>query len=162
MIASCRAHPRTLAQKIRQTWKSLDEYIEFYERSGIYPDGVDDYGRAHFAYDLTGEPPVLRARIMEACVVADWRDIFDHAAVSKRLDAIDMPLLLLRASGGLTGKGDEIIPDDVRDAILSKVPHALVADRPTRTTIPSYVRFRVHAPWRGRSKHLFRNREKPR
>jgi lipase len=149
-------------QKIRQTWKSLEEYIEFYERSGIYPGGVDDYGRAHFAYDLTGEPPVLRARIVEACAVADWRDIFDHAAVSKRLDAIDMPLLLLRAPGGLTGKGDEIIPDDVRDAILSKVPHALVADLPDtnhHTILCSIPGARAVAR---EIDNLFRNREKPR
>ncbi len=116
--------------KIRQSWKSFDEYIRFYEATKLYPNGIDAYGRAHFAYDLTGEAPDLRSRIVEACVAPDWRDVLDLAAVSKRLEGIETPLLLLRAPGGLTGNGDEIIPDSVRDAILEKVPHAQVVDIP--------------------------------
>jgi pimeloyl-ACP methyl ester carboxylesterase len=116
--------------KMRRTWRSFDEYIAYYETTKLYPSGVDDYGRAHFAYDLTGEPPLLRSRIDEACVAPDWRDVLDHAAVSGRLERIKVPLLLLRAPEGFTGNRDEVIPDAVRDAILTKVPSAQVADMP--------------------------------
>jgi lipase len=71
--------------KIRKTWKSLDEYLAYYAASGLYPNGIDDYGRAHFSYDLTGEAPVLRAKIVEACIGPDWRDLLDREAVASRL-----------------------------------------------------------------------------
>jgi pimeloyl-ACP methyl ester carboxylesterase len=115
-------------EKMRRTWKSVDEYIGFYEATKLYPGGVDEYGRAHFGYDLTGTEPALRTKITEECVAPDWRDVLDHAAVSARLQQVKVPLLLLRAPGGLTGNGDEIIPDSVRDAIVKCVPGTRVAD----------------------------------
>lgn len=120
----------TFLTKLRRTWSSVDEYIAFYEKTPIYPHGVDAYGRAHFEYDLTGTPPELRSRMVEACVAPDWRDILDHPAVLKRLEAISAPLLLIRAPGGLTGTGDAVVPDSVRDAIVSRVPGTQVVDLP--------------------------------
>jgi lipase len=116
--------------KIRKTWTSLDEYIGFYETTGLYPNGIDDYGRAHFSYDLAGEPPSLHARIVEACIKPDWRDVLDQAAVGRRLEKIRVPLLMVRAPDGLTGKGDQVVPDEVRDAIMKKVPQMQVVDIP--------------------------------
>lgn len=120
----------TFLAKLRRTWTNLEEYISFYEMTAMYPNGVDAYGRAHFEYDLTGSPPALRSRIVEACVAPDWRDVLDHAAVSKRLKVVRVPLLLLRAPGGLTGTGDAVIPDSVRDEILGHVPGTRVVDIP--------------------------------
>lgn len=115
---------------MRRSWTSFDEYIKFYEATALYPNGVDEYGRAHFAFDLVGEPPVLRSRIVEACIAPDWRDVLDHAAASERLDRIRARLLLRRAPGGLTGTGDAVVPDAVRDAILRRVPETKVVDVP--------------------------------
>jgi lipase len=117
-------------EKLRREWSSVDEYIAYYESLPLYPDGVDDYGRAHLAYDLGGEPPRLRAKITPDCVAPDWRDILETAAVSRRLEAITVPLLLLRAPGGLTGTGDMVVPDPVRDAITARVAGTSVIDVP--------------------------------
>ena len=92
--------------------------------------GVDEYGRAHFGYDLMGQPPQLRARITEACLAPDWRDVLDHAALSKRLDRVAVPLLLLRAPGGLAGTGDMVVPDAAQDVITARVADTTVADVP--------------------------------
>lgn len=118
----------TFLAKLRRTWTNVDEYLAFYEQTAIYPRGIDAYGRAHFEYDLTGEPPALRSRIVEACVAPDWRDVLDHEVVSMRLATLRVPVLLLRAPGGLTGTGDAVIPDAVRDAIVSRVPGTRVID----------------------------------
>lgn len=115
-------------EKMRRTWSSMDEYIRYYESSKLYPHGVDEYGRAHFEYDLTGTPPALRTKILEACVAPDWRDVLDHAAVSERLKRVNVPLLLLRAPEGLTGNGDPVVPDDVRDEIVARVKGTTVVD----------------------------------
>lgn len=117
-------------EKLRRTWSSLDEYIAFYESTALYPDGVDEYGRAHFGYDLTGTPPRLRCRMTEDCVAPDWRDILDSAAVGKRLEAVTVPLRLLRAPGGLTGTGDMVVPDQTRDAITARIAKTTVIDVP--------------------------------
>lgn len=115
-------------EKLRREWSSVDEYIAYYESLPLYRDGVDAYGRVHLRYDLTGEPPRLRARMTADCLVPDWRDILDAAAVSRRLAAITVPLL--RAPGGLTGTGDMVVPDPVRDAITARVASTSVVDVP--------------------------------
>jgi len=117
-------------EKLRREWSSLDDYIAYYESLPLYAEGVDDYGREHLAYDLAGEPPRLRARMTPECLAADWCDILDTAAVSRRLEAITVPLLLLRAPGGLTGTGDVVVPDQVRDAIIARVAGTSVVDVP--------------------------------
>lgn len=116
--------------KIRRSWKSLDEYLAYYAATGLYPDGIDEYGRAHFSYDLTGEAPALRVKIVESCIGPDWRDVLDRPAVESRLEKIRVPFMVLRAPDGLTGKGDQVIPDEFRDAILKKAPHAQFVDLP--------------------------------
>ena len=117
-------------EKLRRVWPSADEYIAYYESLPLYPDGVDVYGRVHLSYDLTGEPPRLQARMTADCLLPDWRDILDAAAVSSRLAAITVPLLLLRAPGGLTGTGDMVVQDPVRDAITARVAGTTVVDVP--------------------------------
>jgi len=117
-------------EKLRRTWSSLDEYIEYYESTPLYPDGVDEYGRAHFAYDLGGTPPRLHARMTTDCLSPDWRDVLDTAAVAKRLESVRVPLLLLRAPGGLTGTGDVVVPDAARDALAALVPGTTAIDVP--------------------------------
>jgi lipase len=117
-------------EKLRRTWTSLDDYIAYYESTALYPDGVDDYGRVHFAYDLTGDPPQLVCRITEACLVPDWTDVLDHPGVCRRLESVKVPLLLLRAPDGLTGNGDMVVPDQVRDQITALVADAAVVDVP--------------------------------
>lgn len=116
--------------KIRRTWASLEEYIAFYESTPVYRDGVDAYGRAHFAYDLTESPHGLRARVVEECIAPDWRDVLDHDVVGKRLETIAVPLLLIRAPEGLTGTGDAVITEQVRETIAAKVPQLRVVDLP--------------------------------
>ncbi|HCT76602.1 MAG TPA: hypothetical protein DGG94_17655 [Micromonosporaceae bacterium] len=117
--------------KIRRTWASLEEYLAFYESTPVYREGVDGYGRAHFAYDLAYQHDgVLKARVGEECVAADWREVLDRALVGKRLEGVSVPLLLIRALGGLTGTGDLVITDEVREAIAVRVPQVQVADVP--------------------------------
>ncbi|MGH2602531.1 MAG: alpha/beta fold hydrolase [Dehalococcoidia bacterium] len=117
-------------EKLRRTWTSVEEYFAFYEDTPLYRHGVDPYGRAHFAYDLYGAEPNLRARIVEECIAPDWRDVLDLDAVARRLKGVKVPLLLVRAPGGLTGAGDEVVPDEVRDQITSAVAEAHVVDVP--------------------------------
>jgi len=114
--------------KMRRTWKNLDEYLGYYATTGLYPDGIDEYGQAHFSHDLAGQEPALRTKVVEACVGPDWLDVLDRQTVEGRLAKMRQPVLVLRAPEGLTGKGDEVVPDEFRDAILKLVPHARFVD----------------------------------
>ncbi|MFC7549681.1 alpha/beta fold hydrolase [Plantactinospora sp. GCM10030261] len=116
--------------KMRRTFASFEEYLAYYENTPVYSDGVDAYGRVHFAYDLVYRDDVLEARVGEACVAADWRDVLDHDLVGKRLEGVAVPLLLIRALGGLTGSGDLVVTDEVTKAIAERVPHVQVAEVP--------------------------------
>ncbi|MBK5308105.1 MAG: alpha/beta hydrolase [Frankiaceae bacterium] len=120
----------TFLEKLRRTWTSFEEYCDYYRATPMYAGGIDEYGLEHFRYDLTGQPPELRSKIVEECVAPDWRDVLDYPAVTERLAGIEVPVLLLRAPGGLMGTGDAVIPDEVRDAIVKAVPQTQVVDVP--------------------------------
>jgi len=104
--------------KLQRSWASVDEYFDFYAGGPLYPSGVDEYGRAHFAYDLEGEPPAMQARISAACIHEDWLSLNDSQQVLQRLESIKCPALLLLAPGGLTGTGDAVIePKELREMV---------------------------------------------
>ncbi|MGV9408594.1 alpha/beta fold hydrolase [Nocardia sp. NPDC003693] len=113
--------------RLDREWDSLEDYIAYYEATPIYPHGVDDYGRTHFAYDLTDGDSPLHSRVSRQAVEADWIEIIDHTANAERLATVQAPLLLLTAPGGLIGTGDPVITDDTR--------HTILADRPERLEV---------------------------
>lgn len=118
-------------EKFRRSWRNLDDYYAYYEATPLYPEGLDAYARAHFAYDLEGEPGAMRAKIVEECVNVDWKNVLDRPAVARRLEALKAPVLLIRAPGGLTGLGDALVPDEIRDLIIGMVAGPVtVADVP--------------------------------
>lgn len=115
-------------QRLRTTFTSVDEVVSMFEATPLYEGRVDDAVRRYFAFDLAGDPGMLRAKAAEAGVAHDWTEIITGTDVPANLNAISAPTLLVRAPGGLTGVGDEVIPHDVVGKIRELVPHVEVAD----------------------------------
>lgn len=91
---------------------------------GCWPAAPDDLSLRE------GEILALVANGLSNCLAPDLRDCLDTAAVSKRLEQVAVPLLLLRAPGGLTGTGDAVVPDQLRDSITALAAKTTVTDVP--------------------------------
>ncbi|PRX50099.1 hypothetical protein B0I33_102217 [Prauserella shujinwangii] len=116
--------------KFRRRWNSIDEYLDYYRNTPVYPTGIDAYGRVHFEYDLAKLDNKLVAKISEECVRTDWRDVVDHDTVGKRLEQVRVPALLLTAPQGLTGTGDEVITPRVRAELELRIPQLRTVEIP--------------------------------
>jgi hypothetical protein len=57
-------------------------------------------------------------------------DVLDSPRIAERFRKVQAPALLLRAPLGLTGVGDEVIPDETLKQINQSVPHLEDADIP--------------------------------
>ena len=116
--------------RLTREWASLDEFIDYYRSSTVYRGRLDDYAEPQLAYELVGAPPAMRSDIDFDCISGDWADVLDGPATVERLRTITAPVLLLRAPGGLTGTGDEVVPDPLLAAMRALLPQLQVVDVP--------------------------------
>lgn len=116
--------------RLTRDWASLDEFTNYYRQSTVYQGHLDDYAEAQLAYELVGAPPAMRSDIDFECISADWADVLDGPATVERLKIITAPVLLLRAPSGLTGTGDEVVPDALVAAMRALLPQLQVVDVP--------------------------------
>lgn len=116
--------------RLRRTWDSVDQICEHFGSTPLYAGMIDDAARRYFAFDVSGPEGQLRAKASEDLVAEDWRDLLTNPKLKENLGAIKVPCLLLRAPGGLTGVGDAVIPDAVRDEIAARVANLEVVDLP--------------------------------
>ncbi len=117
-------------ERLTREWGSLEDFVAHYRSSTVYNGTLDDYAEAQLAYELGGTPPRMRSDIDFACISADWTDILDGPATAERLRSVTAPVLALRAPGGLTGVDDEVLPDEVVEAMRELLPQLEVVEVP--------------------------------
>jgi pimeloyl-ACP methyl ester carboxylesterase len=92
--------------RLRQDFASVDEYLDSWRRLPTFADvsgrvawgpWVEDY----LAYDLGRQNGVLRPKATEVGVRADFADMGDRQAAERRLEAIGVPVMVVRAESGL-------------------------------------------------------------
>ncbi len=88
-------------QRLDMRFDSPEAYLEFWHAHpaliGNWSAGMD----RHFAYDLVGEPPELRASTNKAAVLADVESELTGDLVPDALRALTQPVRMLRAEGGI-------------------------------------------------------------
>jgi lipase len=112
------------------SWNSVDDLMDYVRSLPMYSDGIDPYAVPYLRHDLGDKAPPLRSRVDPSAMSADWKDVLDSPRVAERLRKVQAPALLLRAPLGLTGVGDEVIPDETLKQIKQYVPHLEDADIP--------------------------------
>jgi hypothetical protein len=115
-------------ERIERSWQSFDEYLAYFGATPVYASGVDDYAVTHFHHDLDEAGSVYRSRVDMDAVSADFADLMNAAVVLERLGALECPVMLPWPPGGLTGTGDEVLPDVMADAMRHAVPQLEVVD----------------------------------
>jgi pimeloyl-ACP methyl ester carboxylesterase len=136
-----------LAQRITQlqeTYPSREVYREFWRQRPNFP--AADWGpwtEAFLNYEVGGEAPLLRPKASEAAVRFDVAESFKTAEITARLEALRVPVLLLRAAAGFALDRAQLIPDAAVELIRSILPDLV------EETIPGTTHYTIVLGERG-------------
>ncbi len=119
------------------TFESEEAYFAFWAehpafRSAV--DALDERTLRYLRWDLGGEPPAVRSRVVRDAVMTDGRDLVGSDAVATAPERIDVPVVLLRAPRGLLDEPNPLLPDalvdvfrdrfgDLRDRVIPDTNH---------------------------------------
>jgi pimeloyl-ACP methyl ester carboxylesterase len=111
-------------ERLRMTFENRAAYRDFWRRHPAFA-GIDSWNsefERYLDYDLTGEEPLLRARVSEQAVREDGRDVLDAQAHWLALAAIRCPVRTLRAPRGMLDQPQPLFPDEAVTAARELVP----------------------------------------
>ena len=89
-------------QRLRMTFGSEEEYLDFWRAHPALRDHWNHYLEAYLRYDLVGRAPELRSGVREEAVLADSESDLREGVVEAAVLALRQPAVLLRAPRGLT------------------------------------------------------------
>lgn len=109
--------------QLRQAYPSREAYRAFWRSQPHFP--AEDWGpwiEAFLDYELGGEPPLLRPKASEMAVRADLAEGFRRDEITARLQAIRVPVLMLRAESGFAPGQPPLFPDSMLDQMRTYLP----------------------------------------
>lgn len=109
--------------QLHQTYPSREAYREFWRNQPHFPP--EDWGawiEAFLDYELGGEPPQLRPKAAEEAVREDLAEGLKRAEIIERLQAIRVPVLMLRATSGFAPNQLPLFPDSLASQIRACLP----------------------------------------
>jgi lipase len=111
-------------QRCSMTFESVDQCFEFWQQHpAIKDDGAwNDAFAAYVSYDLMGEPPELRTKVVLDAVLGDGRDTLTDQDLPIALEKVASPVLLMRASRGILNEPTGLYSDDMVAQWQQRVP----------------------------------------
>ncbi|TRY18278.1 alpha/beta hydrolase [Tessaracoccus rhinocerotis] len=118
------------AERLQRTYPSLEAYEAEWRRHPAMAEWNDDLS-AYVAYDLHGEPPRMHAATRYGAMAEDTLDVAgEDTDLTRALDAIDLPVLLLRAERGMFDQSGGLYSDAWLDGWRARVPSLTVREVP--------------------------------
>lgn len=116
------------AERLGMTFASLADYEALWRQHPAMREWTDDIS-AYVAYDLQGEAPELRAATNYEAMAHDTHDVTgEETHLTAALDALDLPILLLRAERGMLDQPEGLYADAWLAAWRRRVPSLEVRD----------------------------------
>ena len=115
-----------LAQRImqlHQTYPSRQAYRQHWRSQPHFP--AADWGpwiEAFLDYEVGGEPPELRPKASESAVRADLLEALQRDPIVARLQAIRVPVLMLRAPAGFVADQPPLFADSMVEQMRTYLP----------------------------------------
>jgi lipase len=110
--------------RLRLEFPSRAAYQDFWREHPAFADPAawNRHVEANFDYDLIGEPPRLRSRVVEEAVRTDGLDPM-RADMITMIDRVPLPMLMLTAVRGLLNQPDPLMPVAAVKAKVDVIPH---------------------------------------
>jgi pimeloyl-ACP methyl ester carboxylesterase len=110
-------------ERLRTTYASADEYVDFFRRHPALGPSWDDTIEGYVRYDVLETPDGVRSRAVDAAVRADGRDLLlAGPALDAALRATRLPTALLVAPAGMFGQEPGLLPAAAVAAYDAAVP----------------------------------------
>jgi lipase len=125
--------------QLRQTYPSKEAYRKFWRGQPHFPP--EDWGpwiEAFLDYELGGEPPELRPKALEDGVRTDLMEGLQREQLISRLQAIRVPVLMIRAEAGFVPGAPPLYPDAMVEQMrmcVHTLEEELIADTTHYTVI---------------------------
>jgi lipase len=111
--------------QLRQTYPSREAYRKFWRTQPHFPtEDWNSWVEAFLDYELGGEPPELRPKALEEGVRADLMEGLQREQMIARLQAIRVPVLMVRAPAGFVPGAPPLYPDAMIEQMRTCV-HAM-------------------------------------
>lgn len=123
-------------QRLRMTFASVDEYLDFWRPHPALRDSWNAYIEEYLRYDLVGTEPELRSGAREDAVLADSQSDLLDGVVERAVLALRHPAIFLRAPRGL-GDAAPLFADETVARRQREVPD-LVARTGRRRSRPRH------------------------
>lgn len=118
------------AERLSMTFPSLKAYEAAWR---LHP-AMQEWNRdmsAYVAHDLIGDPPTMRAATSYEAMAADTHDVTGEGTdLTRALDALQLPTLLLRAERGMLDQPEGLYSDAWLERWRPRVPSLEVRDVP--------------------------------
>jgi lipase len=108
--------------QLRQTHPSREAYRQFWRGQPHFP--AEDWGpwvEAFLDYEVGGEPPELKPKALAEGVTADLMEGLQREAMIARLQAIRVPVLMVRAPAGFVPGTPPLYPDAMMEQMRTCV-----------------------------------------
>ncbi|MCC2594019.1 alpha/beta hydrolase [Tessaracoccus sp. OS52] len=116
------------AERLSRTFPSLADYEAGWRQHPAMKEWNDDMSD-YVAYDLHGEPPSMHPATRYEAMAADTVDVTgDGTDLTRALDALTLPILLLRAERGMFDQPEGLYPPGWLDGWKDRVPTLEVRD----------------------------------
>ena len=111
--------------QLRQAYPSREAYRQFWRTQPHFPpEDWNPWVEAFLDYEVGGEPPELRPKASEDAVRADLMEGLQREQMIARLQAIRVPVLMVRAPAGFIPGSPPLYPDSMMEHMRSCV-HSL-------------------------------------
>jgi lipase len=109
--------------QLNRTYPSREAYRQFWRSQPHFPPGDwSSWIETFLDYEVGGEPPELRPKALEGAVRADLLEGLQRGPIVARLQAIRVPVLMLRAPAGFLPSQPPLFPDVVMDQMRNYLP----------------------------------------
>lgn len=108
--------------QLQQTYPSREAYRQFWRGQPHFPaEDWNPWVEAFLDYELGGDPPGLRPKASEAGVLADLMEGLQREQLISRLQAIRVPVLMVRAPAGFVPGSAPLYPDAMMEQMRTCV-----------------------------------------
>jgi lipase len=109
--------------QLRQTYPSREVYRQFWRAQPHFPpEDWSPWVEAFLDYEIGGEPPELRPKAAEDAVKADLMEGLQSEQIAARLQAIRVPVHMLRAPAGFVPGAPPLFPNVMIEQMRKLAP----------------------------------------